>query len=51
MMGNKERKIIRAENNPPINFTCGICKRVHPYVDDDLKCPDQEVDDGDVQEG
>tara|TARA_Y100000310_G_scaffold5211_1_gene6091 strand:- start:335 stop:484 length:150 start_codon:yes stop_codon:yes gene_type:complete len=30
-MGNRQRKIIRAENNDPINFTCGLCKQVHEY--------------------
>lgn len=43
-MGNRERKVIRAEHNDPINFTCGICKRVHPFVDDQYLCPDQPKD-------
>jgi len=30
-MGNRERKKVRAENNDPINFTCGVCKKVHKY--------------------
>jgi len=30
-MGNRQRKKVRAEHNDPINFTCGICRRVHPY--------------------
>ena len=34
MMGNRERKRIRAEYNDPINFTCGICRRVHEYKGD-----------------
>lgn len=42
-MGNRERKVVRAQNNDPINFTCGICKKVHPFVDDKYECPDQPV--------
>jgi len=34
-MGNRERKVIRAEHNDPINFTCGICKQVHEYNSED----------------
>jgi len=30
-MGNRERKKVRAENNDPINFTCGNCKRVQKF--------------------
>ncbi len=31
-MGNRERKVVRAENNDPINFTCGKCKQVVPFL-------------------
>lgn len=34
MMGNRARKVMRAEHSDPINFTCGICRRVHEYKGD-----------------
>jgi len=44
-MGNKERKKVRAEHNPPINFTCGLCRKVHKYnPETPLECPDKEVE-------
>lgn len=42
MMANRERKRVSAESNPPINFTCGLCRKVHPYVGS-YDCPDAEV--------
>lgn len=49
-MGNKERKVVRAENNDPINFTCGVCKQVHPYVKEaHLECPNKEVNESATQ--
>lgn len=35
----KQLKKVRAENNDPINFTCGICRQVHKY-EGSLDCPD-----------
>jgi len=40
-MGNRQRKEVRAENNDPINFTCGVCRKVHPFTGN-LDCPDAE---------
>jgi len=42
-MGNKERKKIRAENNDPINFTCGQCRRVVPFTKN-YKCENCDVE-------
>lgn len=41
-MGNKQNKITRAEHNDPINFTCGICRKVHPY-EGSYDCPDAQT--------
>ena len=38
-MANRERKKVQAENNSPINFTCGVCGKVHPY-EGSYECPD-----------
>jgi len=38
MMGNRQRKVVRAENNDPINFTCGVCRQVHSY-EGSYDCP------------
>jgi len=37
-MGNRERKEVRAQNNNPINFTCGVCMQVHEYKGN-YNCP------------
>lgn len=52
MMGNRARKILRAEHNPPINFTCGICMRVHEYKGsyDCVDIKEEIKENGDVQE-
>jgi hypothetical protein len=39
MSAHKDRAKLREESNPPINFTCGKCKKVHPFVDG-YDCPD-----------
>lgn len=37
----KKRKGEQNSHNDPINFTCGICKKVHPFdPDNPYKCPD-----------
>ena len=36
----QERKDKQARHENPINFTCGFCKQVHPFVDDKYLCPD-----------
>jgi len=34
----------RAEHSDPINFTCGDCKKVHPFNSaDPYMCPNKEV--------
>lgn len=40
-MGNRERKKVRAENTDPINFTCGVCRQVHQYINS-YDCPNVE---------
>ncbi len=40
-MGHKERQKVRAENNDPINFTCGVCMQVHEF-NEGLKCTNIE---------
>ena len=37
----EDRKARQAEHADPENFTCGICRRVHKFVDDKYECPDQ----------
>lgn len=44
MSAHKKRAIHRARCRNPINFTCGKCKQVHPFVDDTYSCPDDEVE-------
>lgn len=39
---HKKRAEERAENNPPENFTCGVCGKVHPFVDDKYECLNEE---------
>ena len=58
-MGNRERKIIRAEHNDPINFTCGVCRRVHPFGDGGYDCiislcvnkTDNEIEEEEKEDG
>lgn len=33
------RKEKREAQEKPLNFTCGVCKQVHQYVDDVYACP------------
>jgi len=47
-MGNRQRKVIRAENNDPINFTCGECKQVHKF-NEGYKCTNEEVIESGIQ--
>jgi len=42
MMGNRQRKAVRAENNDPINFTCGKCRQVHKYTEG-FNCPNMPM--------
>lgn len=36
-----DRAADRAKNSNPINFTCGICRKVHPF-NEGYKCTEQE---------
>lgn len=37
---SKQLKEARAANKDPINFTCGGCKKVHPYSETTkFECP------------
>jgi len=38
-MGNRERKEVRAQNNDPINVTCGGCMKVFACKEGNLECP------------
>ena len=41
MSEHTKRAEERAKNKDPINFTCGVCKKIHPFVDDQYECPDE----------
>jgi len=36
------RNEVRAAHTDPINFTCGVCGKVHEF-NPDYKCPDEVV--------
>lgn len=37
----KERKFRQGEHADPINYTCGVCNRVHPFDSEKpYECPD-----------
>lgn len=37
----ENRKSRQAQHLDPKNFTCGICGKVHPFVDKRYECPDR----------
>lgn len=40
MTKHKERAEERAKNKDPINFTCGLCRQVHPFdAESPYGCP------------
>jgi len=44
---HKERQATRAQNNDPINYTCGTCQQVHPFDSQNpYICPDVEEENG-----
>jgi len=43
MTAHKDRAIERGKNKPPINYTCGSCRKVHTYdPKNSYICPDSE---------
>lgn len=45
MTAHSDRAKLRAEHNDPINFTCGLCFRVVPFVEGYLcDCMKKEED-------
>lgn len=43
MTEHKKRAEKRAEQSDPINFTCGLCRRVHPFdAESPYGCPDEK---------
>lgn len=41
MTEHKKRAAERSDHSPPINFTCGVCGKVHAY-EEGYPCADAE---------